>query len=115
MRDSTIKYYDSMAGNNRECLQFLLKYLEDELKDKKQQVLDASKWTCTIVKGIPQQENGSDCGVFTCKYAERLSLDKPFDFSQKNIPYIRQKMIYEISQKELLMDKLQDSSSNKDV
>lgn len=82
IENCTINYYDSMNGNNRECLQLLLEYLRDERKDKKGDILDTSKWTCNIVKEIPQQENGSDCGVFTCKYAERLSIKKPFNFSQ---------------------------------
>ena len=35
-----------------------------------------------ILQDIPQQMNGSDCGVFSCKYAEYLSRDAPFTFSQ---------------------------------
>lgn len=26
--------------------------------------------------------NGSDCGVFTCKYAEYITKDKPITFTQ---------------------------------
>lgn len=31
---------------------------------------------------IPQQLNGSDCGVFICKYADYISRDKPMTFTQ---------------------------------
>lgn len=31
---------------------------------------------------IPQQMNGSDCGMFTCKYAEYITKDKPITFTQ---------------------------------
>lgn len=82
MKNFMINYYDSMSGCKKEVLVALHKYLEDEMKDKKGEVLDTSKWASNVVKDIPQQKNGYDCGVFTCKYAERLSLNKPFDFTQ---------------------------------
>ena len=55
-------YYDSMGGNNEQCLVALLKYLEDEHMDKKKAPLDppASKWHREIVKDIPQQMNGKN-------------------------------------------------------
>lgn len=38
---------------------------------------------CTyFLQDIPQQMNGSDCGVFSCKYAEYLSRNASFTFSQ---------------------------------
>ena len=45
----------------------------------------------------PQQENGFDCGVFTCQFLETLSRgEESFRFSQKNMPYLRRRMIWEI-------------------
>lgn len=82
MVNKEINYYDSMNGNNQECLKLLLTYLKDELLDKKKETLDSENWNTTIVKGIPQQMNGSDCGMFTCKYADYLSRNKPFTFNQ---------------------------------
>lgn len=35
---------------------------------------------------IPQQMNGSDCGMFTCKYAEYITKDKPITFTQVGLP-----------------------------
>lgn len=39
------------------------------------------------LQDIPQQMNGSDCGVFTCKYAEYISRDAPFSFTQVSFYY----------------------------
>ena len=45
---------------------------------------------------VPQQNNCYDCGVFVCKFAEFLSRDTPFTFSQEHMNYYRQRMIWEI-------------------
>lgn len=82
MRNKQINYYDSMNGNNQDCLNLLLTYLKDELLDKKKEHLDIENWRTIIVKKIPQQMNGSDCGMFTCKYADYLSRNKSFTFNQ---------------------------------
>ncbi len=49
------------------------------------------------MQDIPQQKNGSDCGIFLCQYAEYLARDikPPFDFTQRNMPYFRVRMAYE--------------------
>ena len=43
-------------------------------------------------KTIPYQTNSYDCGVFICKYAEYISTDKPFDFTQKDMIHFRKKI-----------------------
>lgn len=95
-RDKSIRYYDSMGGSNRECLPALKKYLEDESLDKKKKPYDTSNWTFEIMKGIPQQMNGSDCGVFSCTFAEFICANREITFSQNDMPYFRMKMVYEI-------------------
>ena len=47
-----------MGGNNNQCLNALLKYLQDEHLDKKKSTFDISDWKAVIVKEIPQQMNG---------------------------------------------------------
>ena len=93
-----VYYYDSMGGNNNNCLRALLKYLEDEHLDKKKSPLDppASQWDAQLVKDIPQQMNGSDCGMFTCKFAEYVTRRADINFTQEHMPYFRRRMIYEI-------------------
>lgn len=102
-KKKTICYYDSMGGNNDVCLQLLWNYLGSEKMDKKQQQFNYDGWKTENVKRIPQQMNGSDCGVFSCTYAEFICRNAAFRFSQKDMPYFRRKMVYEILSKELMM------------
>jgi sentrin-specific protease 1 len=56
-------------------------------------------------QSTPQQENGFDCGVFTCQYMESLSRGEEFfNFSQKDMPYLRRRMIWEIAHAKLRDD-----------
>lgn len=90
-----IRYYDSMNGNNNECLKALRNYLKDEFADKKKSQFDFADWNCFHVKDVPQQMNGSDCGMFTCKYAEFLSRGKTaFNFNQVNLKIKKKKYLY---------------------
>uniref|UniRef100_A0A8B9V5X1 Ubiquitin-like protease family profile domain-containing protein n=1 Tax=Anas zonorhyncha TaxID=75864 RepID=A0A8B9V5X1_9AVES len=51
---------------------------------------------------IPQQMNGSDCGMFACKYADCITKDKPINFTQQHMPYFRKRMAWEILHRKLL-------------
>ena len=46
--------------------------------------------------------NGSDCGMFTCKFAEYISRRARFTFNQKDMPYFRRRMVYEIVKNSLM-------------
>uniref|UniRef100_A0A671U4C2 SUMO specific peptidase 1 n=1 Tax=Sparus aurata TaxID=8175 RepID=A0A671U4C2_SPAAU len=83
-RKKAILYFDSMGGNNDEACRILFDYLQQESKDKKGKALDTSGWILHSKKRseIPQQMNGSDCGMFTCKYADYITKDKPITFTQ---------------------------------
>ncbi|XP_078036580.1 sentrin-specific protease 1 [Augochlora pura] len=101
-RDKSIRYYDSMGSNNMKCLSALRQYLEDESLDKKKQQYDTSNWKLECPKNIPQQMNGSDCGVFSCMFAEYICVNKKITFTQQDMPYFRNKMVYEILKSTLL-------------
>jgi len=101
-RDSTIRYYDSMLGDNDRCLQALLEYLNLEHQDKKKSPYNTDGWSMENVKDIPQQMNGSDCGMFACKFAEYLSRAANITFNQEHMPYFRRRMVYEIVTNRLL-------------
>ncbi|NXY48538.1 SENP2 protease, partial [Ceuthmochares aereus] len=105
MRKKSIKYFDSVAVNsgNKIC-ETLLKYLQEESWEKRQLELDCSEWTLHSMRSheIPQQWNGSDCGVFVCKYADYIARDKPLTFTQNHMPYFRKKMVWEIIHQQLL-------------
>ncbi|XP_027765625.1 sentrin-specific protease 1-like, partial [Empidonax traillii] len=61
-----------------------LAYLKQESLDKKRKEFDANGWALLSKKSqeIPQQMNGSDCGMFACKYADCITKDKPINFTQ---------------------------------
>lgn len=103
--DRTISYYDSLGGGTNGCCDTLLEYLRYESNDKKKQDFDDENWkliNCYNELGIPQQQNGSDCGVFACIYAEYLTREAKLKFGQQHMSYFRQKMIYELLTKKIL-------------
>ncbi|XP_021363854.1 sentrin-specific protease 1-like isoform X2 [Mizuhopecten yessoensis] len=97
-----VQYFDSMGGENQQCLNAIKKYLCDESKDKKKQEFNLTGWSTEIVKDIPQQMNGSDCGMFACKYAEYITRGAEITFTQEHMPYFRRRMVYEVLQAKLL-------------
>ncbi|XP_053625390.1 sentrin-specific protease 1-like isoform X2 [Plodia interpunctella] len=102
-RKKQVSYLDSMGGRNQACLDALLKYLKDEHQDKKGQPFDASGWKGECLKDIPQQMNGSDCGMFSCTFAEFSCRDAPYAFTQAHMPYLRRKAALEILTGRLLL------------
>ncbi|XP_022698141.1 uncharacterized protein LOC111265595 [Varroa jacobsoni] len=48
-------------------------------------------------RGVPQQSNDTDCGIFVCKYAECLAFGMDMDFSQNEMTAIRQEMANELA------------------
>lgn len=82
--------------------QSLLDYISREMKERKQVDLDKSTWTLQNMKEIPQQQNGSDCGMFSCKFAEYLSREAKLTFKQEDMQYYRDRMIYELIKSELM-------------
>ncbi|XP_074449123.1 sentrin-specific protease 2-like [Larus michahellis] len=105
MRKKTVKYFDSRGqeGGDKIC-ETLLKYLQEESREKRHVKLNVSEWTVHSMEPheIPQQSNGSDCGVFTCKYADYICRDRPMTFTQIHMPYFRERMVWEILHQELL-------------
>jgi sentrin-specific protease 1 len=89
----TLTYYDSLSwkpGHEVEKVkENLRKFAELEGITS-----DISDWK--VVSGsCPQQSNGNDCGVFTCMAADRLMQGLPLDYSAKDVPYMRLKMLSE--------------------
>ncbi|CAN7984779.1 unnamed protein product [Ixodes hexagonus] len=101
-RSKSIRYLDSLGGSNPECHKALRQYLKEESKDKRGKDMDLSDWSFEAVKDIPQQMNGSDCGMFALKYAEYITRDAKITFDQMHMPYFRRRMVYEILTKKLL-------------
>lgn len=101
-RKKLIEYYDSMGGDNEVCLNALRDYLVSEHLDKKKSTYDVSSWDLVHAKDIPRQLNGSDCGVFACKYAEYITRDVPVTFTQQDMPFFRRQMVWELLHQTLL-------------
>ncbi|XP_072496507.1 sentrin-specific protease 2 [Notamacropus eugenii] len=104
MRKKTIRYLDSMGQKSHRICNLMLHYLQEESKTKRSRELVSAEWTLESAKPyeIPQQSNGSDCGMFTCKYADYLSQDKPITFTQNQMPHFRKRMVWEILHQQLL-------------
>ncbi|XP_013136078.1 PREDICTED: sentrin-specific protease 1-like isoform X2 [Papilio polytes] len=103
LRARRVAYLDSMGGSNQPCLDALLQYLRDEHQHKKGQPFDDKGWKTENLKNIPQQMNGSDCGMFACTFAEFASRDARFSFAQAHMPYLRRKAALEILRARLLL------------
>eukprot|EP01134_Creolimax_fragrantissima_P006163 CFRG6163T1 len=102
-RDKLFEYYDSMGGSNPGVLRQLRNYIQDESMDKKKVAYSFEKWQdYTPTKHTPQQGNCSDCGVFMCQFSEYRARGKDFNFSQADMPYFRQRMVYEILELKLM-------------
>jgi len=98
MKLKRIQFFDSMGSSGRSYLQGLLQYLEDEHKDKKKSQLDTSDWELVPCDSdsCPQQNNGFDCGVFTCMFADFISRDLPLTFTQRDITRCRDRIALSI-------------------
>ncbi|XP_073434838.1 sentrin-specific protease 5 [Dendrobates tinctorius] len=90
--NKTISFYDSQGLHLKFCTENILKYLMTEAKEKNHPEF-LQCWQTTVKKCIPQQKNDFDCGVFLLQYCKCLAQEKPFQFSQDDMPRIR-KMIY---------------------
>ena len=63
---------------------------------------DYTNWVDYAMAGAPQQQNMSDCGVFTLKSAEVITRGGRLDFSARDMPLVRNRMLVEILEGQLL-------------
>ena len=99
---SGVYYYDSMGGDNLECLEALCGYLRMEHLDKKGLPYSTDGLQLVVMKEIPPQRNSSDCGIFSCQYAECIARRAEITFDQTDMPYFRRRMMWEILKKGIL-------------
>ncbi|XP_022055456.1 uncharacterized protein LOC110954991 [Acanthochromis polyacanthus] len=100
MATKTISYFDSQGIVFRHTTDNIMKYLQSEAREKKQTAFQKG-WKVIIIKGIPQQKNDSDCGVFVLEYCRRLSVKQPLQFSQEDMPRIRKRIYKELCDRRL--------------
>ncbi|KZT74848.1 cysteine proteinase [Daedalea quercina L-15889] len=100
-----IESYDSMGMQRRNVFKLLREYLNAEHMDKRGRPFDFTGWKDYVLEDTPQQENGFDCGVFTCQFLETLARgEEKFLFKQANMPYLRRRMVLEIGNTKLHHD-----------
>jgi sentrin-specific protease 1 len=76
----------------------IVDYLVQDARDKKGMEMSASDWmreaAIQTLPHLPQQHNGSDCGMFTIMFADFISDDLPLGgFSQADIKDYRRKTV----------------------
>jgi sentrin-specific protease 1 len=101
-----VLYYDSMGGGGGKYMSHVMEYLKGEHLAKLEKPLNESEWTCSSLgRTVPQQENCSDCGMFTSTFAtyETDTLVRgggvvglPLNFSQSDMPYFRKRLALDI-------------------
>jgi sentrin-specific protease 1 len=78
------------------------RYLHDEHLDKKKTAWDDTGWTeTTTTADTPRQRNDVDCGVFATFCAHYVSVGVKPEFSQMDIPLLRQRMMLDILDKKI--------------
>ena len=111
-QQKTVSYFDSIIGSRKSSnapklmKRFIEKYFQEQGKPQ--------VFKIKIQENIPTQQNGVDCGVFLCTYAERLSRHVWFNFNQSNMSLFRWKMTWEIlhgSLKEFIQVMGQDTNT----
>lgn len=85
------------AGNNFSCSVLTSESIMDPSSTSSSMSNRTMQNSTTFCSKIPLQSNGSDCGVFTCQYAECLSISQfPFDFNSDDIVFRRKLMVYQL-------------------
>lgn len=105
MEEQKIQYYDSLGGSGKHYLQVLHRYLQDEHQDKKKTPMKCPElWTLVpCIDDTPRQQNGYDCGVFTCLFADFLTVDRSFGgFQPSDMSLYRQHIALSIIRGEVV-------------
>ena len=95
--DRTIRLLDSMMATgdydqDRDIAgAHLLRYLQDEHRARHGRDLPPG-WRTAHPRGLPQQDNQDDCGVFCCFYMDRLITQRPWNFDARHTRYLRARL-----------------------
>lgn len=127
-----ITYYDSMGGQNHNCLtvrvvplneigtfnkllkqylsnialylQLVLKFMKLRSRKELRRRLIVDEWTLSHAENIAQQGNSCDCGVFLMWYARRICDEEPCYSSEDPMLGRRNKIMNELLQLRVLPD-----------
>ena len=101
MKEKTIQVFDSLHGNYTKSVLAIYRYILDEYRSKHDntEMPDQKEWKLYAESPLsPGQENGSDCGVFVCMYADYISNGWPLLFNQSHINSCRERIALGILQ-----------------
>jgi sentrin-specific protease 1 len=107
MKDRTTMYLDSLGGDNYEFHSIIVQYLSDEYAHKHQgdELPERKSWTHhQPPEKLPQQTNGSDCGVYICMFALAIARSHQPNFigiNPDSVEVMRQRMVLEIVRGEI--------------
>ncbi|KAF8213282.1 hypothetical protein K438DRAFT_1085347 [Mycena galopus ATCC 62051] len=83
-RQKRIESFDSMHDDRGRVFKLLRQYVDLEHRNKKKTPFDFTGWEDYTSADTPTQENGFDCGVFTCQFLESLSRgEESFNFRKR--------------------------------
>jgi sentrin-specific protease 1 len=94
-----IVYRDALGASGHVYTAAIKRYLIDEMREKRGVTLTQEEQDKWVVEPLPPadspgQENGFDCGMFVCMYADYLLQNLPEQFSQVHMPMLRLKICY---------------------
>jgi len=80
---------------------YVLEYLKDDHRDKLHRPLPLKEWDFATPTH-PVQDNGMDCGLFVCTFAEYVSRNAALNFDHTYMPFFRQLLAYKLTIKQLI-------------
>ena len=96
-------YMDPLNGKNDKCFDVIMDWLDYRSREMPWEDSSANLmgWSFEYIRNKPHQQNGNDCGMFTCLYALYRASDKEMDFTQENINDLRKKMALDLLNKKI--------------
>ncbi|KAL1955457.1 hypothetical protein VTO42DRAFT_8551 [Malbranchea cinnamomea] len=87
----TIEHFDSLGGPSRAHISRIKTWLRGELGS----LYREDEWR-VLPSSSPQQNNGSDCGVFLLTTAKLVALGLPLRYGANDIPEVRKRIVAEL-------------------
>ena len=94
VKEQTIAAFDSFGGNHDNLLLLFFRFLCNEHKFRKGEPLKGEWTLLSKVESTPIQKNCHDCGVYTCMFADCLSLGCKIDFTPSDVTTYRKKLAW---------------------
>jgi sentrin-specific protease 1 len=86
------------SGTRMRILMQMSRYIRrDYMETNQKEYADLDSYDWSESSSVPQQRNGFDCGAFVCQTAEFWSRREILSFTQSDMPFLKQKMLREIS------------------